>query len=99
MPDLPENESVYDEQIHPLMAKVIALCKEHGIGLAAQFQVRDEDEEPIAVTTVLTGKTYRSTPEFTALGEKLYRQTRPPTLRLTTRNAEGQITKVEDILG
>lgn len=32
-----DNEVVYDEQIHPLMAQIIAICKEHGIPMLASF--------------------------------------------------------------
>lgn len=33
-----DNEAVYDEQIAPLMAQIIAVCNEHGIPLFAEFQ-------------------------------------------------------------
>lgn len=40
-------ESVYDEQINPLMAQIIAICKEHNIPFVASFAYaqQDEDEE------------------------------------------------------
>ena len=34
-------ESVYDEQIDPLMKRIIAICKEHEIPLVAVFQFQD----------------------------------------------------------
>lgn len=36
-PDI-DNESVYDEKISPLMAQIIAICKEHSIPLVATFE-------------------------------------------------------------
>lgn len=30
-------EAVYDEQISPLMAQIIAICKEHGMPMVASF--------------------------------------------------------------
>jgi hypothetical protein len=36
---MPTNlEQVYDEQINPLMAQIIAICKEHGLPMVASFQ-------------------------------------------------------------
>lgn len=35
-------EDVYDEQINPLMARIIAICKEHDIPLVADFQLDDD---------------------------------------------------------
>lgn len=36
------NEAVYDEQIAPLMTQIIAICKEHGIPMAATFEYEPE---------------------------------------------------------
>ncbi len=33
-----DNEKVYDEEIHPLMLLVLALCKAHGIPMVSVFQ-------------------------------------------------------------
>lgn len=38
-----DNEKVYDEQIAPLMDKIIAICKEHNIPLACSFQYAPDD--------------------------------------------------------
>ena len=35
-------EQVYDDQINPLMAQIIAICKEHKIAFIANFRL-DED--------------------------------------------------------
>jgi len=40
-----DNEQIYDEQINPLMAKIIAICKEHQIPMLATFQYCEPDEE------------------------------------------------------
>jgi len=34
-------EKVYDEQISPLIKKVIAICKEHGMSMFTEFQFSD----------------------------------------------------------
>ena len=47
-------EAVYDEHIAPLMTRIIALCKEHRIPLAATFQYgNDEEDGPLMVTTTI----------------------------------------------
>lgn len=47
-------EAIYDEQIHPLMSKIIAICKEHQIPMVAQFQYEnDEENGPGFCTTSL----------------------------------------------
>lgn len=35
-------ENVYDEQINPLMAQIIAICKQHKISLIADFGLDDD---------------------------------------------------------
>lgn len=36
-PDV-DNEDVYDREIQPLMAKIIAICKEHNMPFVASFE-------------------------------------------------------------
>ncbi len=52
-----DKEAVYDEHISPLVAKIIALCKEHQIPMVAQFQIADDEENgPFLCTTTLPFK-------------------------------------------
>jgi hypothetical protein len=45
---------VYDEEIAPLMAQIIAICKEHRIPLVAQFNYAATDEDgPSFCTTII----------------------------------------------
>lgn len=37
-----DNEIIYDEQISPLMAKIIAICKQHKIPMVATFNYAPE---------------------------------------------------------
>lgn len=54
-------ETAYDNEIAPLMAKIIATCKAHKINMAATFSLDEADEEqqeeghvgPMMCTTVL----------------------------------------------
>jgi hypothetical protein len=52
-------EEVYDAEINPLMAKIIAICKEHRIPLVAQFNYANEgDAGPAFCTTVLPASSF-----------------------------------------
>lgn len=49
-----DKESIYDQHISPLMAQIIALCKEHEIPMVAQFQyAHSEDKGGMYCTTTL----------------------------------------------
>lgn len=50
-----DKEDIYDEQISPLMAQIISICKEHKIPMCATFQYSDDegDNGPGYCTTTL----------------------------------------------
>lgn len=43
-------EIVYDEQINPLVAKVIAICKEHGVASTLSFSLDGDLQCTVVVT-------------------------------------------------
>jgi hypothetical protein len=52
-------EEIYDNEINPLMAKIIGICKEHDIPLVAAFQINDDrSPEPDGVMLCRTVLTY-----------------------------------------
>lgn len=50
--------SVYDEQVAPLMSQIISICQEHGLPFFASFQIDEGDENegigPLMSTTTYT---------------------------------------------
>jgi hypothetical protein len=40
-----DNEAIYDEQISPLMAQILEVCKAHDIPMVASFQLTPVDED------------------------------------------------------
>lgn len=51
-----DKEDIYDEQIAPLMTKIIAICKGEQIPMAAQFYLKEEredDGQPMYCTTYI----------------------------------------------
>ncbi|WP_175663087.1 hypothetical protein [Burkholderia ambifaria] len=57
-------EQVYDEQISPLMAQIIAICKEHAIPIVASFFTPGDDDPDLAVTTALLGAGFEAPKNF-----------------------------------
>ncbi len=48
-------EQVYDEEISPLMAKIIDICKENSMAFVASCHCPNEDDEDLLCSTVLLG--------------------------------------------
>ncbi len=49
-------EDVYDNEISPLMTKIIAICKEHKIPMLATFTYENHEERGVGkCTTLLNG--------------------------------------------
>ena len=49
-----DKESIYDDEIHPLMAKIIDICQRERIPMAAIFDIKDDGEEgPLLCTTII----------------------------------------------
>ena len=55
-------ETVYDEQIDPLMKRIIALCKEHQIQMVASFALdqSQEDDSQVMCSTFIEGKDWKA---------------------------------------
>lgn len=43
LPTIADNEEIYDEQIAPLMAQILDICKAHSIPMVAAFEYAPED--------------------------------------------------------
>ncbi len=57
-------EKIYDEQINPLMAQIIGICKEHKIAVVASFALAREDDEDKEGNIGLMCTTALTTEEF-----------------------------------
>lgn len=66
-------ETVYDEQIAPLMSRIIDICKEHGIPMLASFAYRcDEYGEHDCCTTFLSDYRYPAPASFRQALDRIY---------------------------
>jgi len=62
-------KEIYDEQIRPLMTKIIAICSEHKIGNLCTFSLGDDDEgEGLMCTTAMATEEFEP-PERLTLAE------------------------------
>ena len=68
-------ESVYDNEINPLMAKIIEICKREKMPIVCSIQYEDSDENGAGIcTTVITEDT--ASPKMKRLGDA-HRPERP----------------------
>jgi hypothetical protein len=91
-------EEVYDEEIFPLMAKIIEVCKRHEMPFVASFQyATGGDEEYGHCSSALLPCSRPIAPEleaaYAAIAPKKSRG-----LNITTRDAKGQIVSMETII-
>lgn len=47
-------EEIYDAEISPLMAQILAICKEHKIAMVASFDLPVPDDPDLVCTSALT---------------------------------------------
>lgn len=88
-------EEIYDEKISPLMTQIIAICKEHKIANVCSFSL--DLEEGLVCTTAMTEADFEPPDKYKECVKLLYDQG-PPPMMVTTRDADGKITKMEAIL-
>ena len=46
-----DKEKIYDDQINPLMAQIIAICHEHKIAMFSSFKIPKEGDPNLACTS------------------------------------------------
>lgn len=92
-------EGVYDNQISPLMTEIIRLRKEHDIPMAASFQYNDDrpDGEAKLCTTVILNQKDAAAPALHEAARAFRRA--PPVMMLTTRDGEGNVVRMDAIVG
>lgn len=87
---LKDNEEIHDSEIAPLMAKIIAICKAHGIPMAATFEYAPGD----FCTTLVPADD--QSPDMAQINKTMARfvdtgsmAPRTSTLQITTTKADG----------
>lgn len=86
-------EDVYDEEIAPLMTRIIDICKAHNMPMLASFMYgRDEGDDPKLCTTALLSGPFsaRDIPScLTNACDGIYSGRRVPMMRTTLTKADG----------
>lgn len=97
-------EEIYDEQISPLMQKVITICKENGIGLFLTACIPTDDDPHLMCSTCLPSNAADlSKPSTDEHGDSIIEQLRQtvysqrqsksaPVMHMTTINSDGSKT-------
>lgn len=85
-------EEIYDEQISPLMRRIIEVCKEHGIAMMADFAIPTEEDEGLRCTTLLPDQTGENDPLHRDCNAHIRRGGRAAPMMLTTEHGDGSKT-------
>lgn len=94
-------EAVYDTEISPLMAEIIAICKRVKMPFVASFHYQNaphEDDSGEALCTSGLTVAERPSPTIAAATSLIRRHGRPPALMLTTIGGDGKVKAMEAIL-
>ncbi len=83
-------EEIYDEQINPLMAQIIAICQEHKIAMLADFAVPNNEDNGLQCTTALLGDETNPPATMLQAFELLRPDAKPLMLKL--QHADGSVT-------
>lgn len=83
-------EKVYDEEIAPIMTKLIGICKQHKLPMFATFFYFSSGEEDSFCTTNLLFEERDIPRAFRSL-EPTIRSPRGPALRIRETNADGSV--------
>lgn len=68
-------ETVYDEQIAPLMTQIIAICREHNLPMVASFAYRQDEEGGASFCSTVLNDEPRSVDKYDQIRKLLLRGT------------------------
>lgn len=67
-------EQIYDEQIYPLMAEIVAICQLHKIAMLASFAIPTDDDPTLQCTTTLLSNDYDPPEDMKKAADKLFQK-------------------------
>lgn len=85
-------EQIYDEQISPLMAQIIEICKEHKIAHLACFAIPNDDDPDLRCSTAQLTADFEPPDEFLQAWKHLRPGGRASMMMLRTENGDGSTT-------
>ena len=93
-------EKVYDDEIAPLMSKIIDVCRKHNIPMVASYQYENTEEEGAGFcTTILVGSPSK-TEKFPAAesllrAAEILKPRKATTLAITITSDKVSVQKIE----
>lgn len=91
-------EEIYDQQINPLMAQVIEICKQNRIAFVATYSIPSPDDEGLQCTSALLEDDCEPPNQYLEAMRLIYGRARAP-LMVTTRDASGNVVRMDAIFG
>lgn len=91
-------EAVYDDEISPLMAQILEICKANGISMVAHFAIPTEDDPDLVCTSCLPDETDDFAPTVRSAHAAIMRGHSGPAFAITTRDSDGKVLASEVIL-
>jgi hypothetical protein len=88
-------EQIYDDQIAPLVTKILEVCQQNGIAMIASFDIAHEGDPGLRCTSQLPDGNGNFT--FSRVAGLLMSST-PSPLMLTTRDGDGKVTAMTAII-
>lgn len=90
-------EEIYDEQISPLMAQVIEICRKYKIANICTFALPCEENDELACTTAMLSEEFDPPESYL----KALDQIRPPQMSslMTIRDDDGNVKEMHAIVG
>ena len=85
---MPTKEEIYDDQIAPLMSKIIEICKANKIANLCTFALDDEDGEQLACTTAMLTEEFDPPEEYKQAFDIIKPPERSP-MMMTVTKADG----------
>ncbi len=90
-------EQIYDEKIHPLMGKIIEICKEHKIAMISSFSIPNDEDPNLLCTSALCNKDFDPPKEFIQMYKIIYKD--PRVALINVLDKDGKIVISEAFLG
>lgn len=92
-----DKEAIYDAEISPLMAQILAICKREKIAMIASFNIPNEENPDLACSSMLPDEDGHPEEHEAAL-EIIRGGSGVPPMKITTRNADGSIAGQEIVV-
>lgn len=86
---MPNKEQIYDAEIFPLMAQIIAICQKNEISMFATYDIPTEEDNGLCCTTCTADES--GEPSERILGFRRLTVPHAP-LMITTEHADGSKT-------